>query len=122
MVASAAMRLDERLALMPELVERTRALAAGLAPLATLRVNPAQPPTNMFHLYFDAPADRVLECRDAVAAHSGCWLFERARPAEVPGWSVSELSFGDRLLAADNHTALAAFAELDTTLRARPAQ
>ena len=119
LAASAAMKIDERLALMPALVSRTQTLAAGLAPLASMRVNPALPPTNMFHLYFDAAPERVLDARDAVATRTGCWLFERARPAEVPGWSVAELSFGDRLLAADNATVLAAFAELDAALRAK---
>ncbi len=119
MVASAAMRLDARLALMPAVVARAGALAAALAPLAALRVNPAAPPTNMFHLYFDAPADVVLDVRDAVAARSGCWLFDRARPAEVPGFSLSELNIGDRLLAAELGRACAAFAELDAALNGR---
>ena len=119
MVASAAMKIDTRLALMPELVQRTQALAAGLAPLSTMRVNPALPPTNMFHLYMAAPPDQVLECRDTIAGQTGCWLFERARPAEVPGWSVSELSCGDRLLATDPGTVLAAFAALDAALLAK---
>lgn len=120
LVASAAMKIDARLALMPTLVARTQALAAGLAPLASMRVNPALPPTNMFHLYVDAAPEQLLDARDAVAARTGCWLFDRARPAEVPGWSVSELSFGDRLLASDPTQVLAAFAELDATLRAPP--
>ncbi len=118
MVASAAMRFDERLLMMPRVVARAQALAAGLAPLATLRVNPATPPTNMFHLYIDGPVEAAMAARDAVAAQSGCWLFERARPAEVPGWSVSELSIGDRLLAADLAQVIRAFTQLDTTLQA----
>jgi hypothetical protein len=54
MVASAAMRFDERIALMPALYRRAVDLAAGLGGLAGLRVNPAVPHTNMMHLYFDA--------------------------------------------------------------------
>ena len=116
LVASAAMRLDQRLALMPALLERTRALAAGLAPLDTLRVNPAVPPTNMFHLYFDAPADTVLALRDDIAAQAGIWLFDRVRPAEVPGWSLCEITVGDRLLAMANAPVIAAFAQLDAAI------
>ena len=119
MVASAAMRLDQRLALMPALVERTRSLAAGLPVSACLRANPAQPPTNMFHLYLDAPADAAISLRDQIAAETGCWLFDRARPAEVPGWSLSEIYVGDRLLAADHGRVVEAFAQLDAASRIR---
>jgi threonine aldolase len=117
-VASAALRFDERLALMPALVQRTRNLAVDLHRMTALRVNPAQPATNMFHLYFDGDAQAVLELRDQVATQTGCWLFERVRPAEVPGWSLSELYIGDRLLAADEARVTAAFAQLDADLRA----
>jgi threonine aldolase len=117
MVASAAMRFDQRLAMMPALVARTRALAAGLAPLTALRVNPALPPTNLFHLYFDAPADTVTELRDEIAGQTGCWLFDRVRPADVPGWSLTELYIGDRLLAADDPRVIQVFAQLDAALR-----
>jgi threonine aldolase len=119
MVASAAMRFDQRLALMPALVARTQSLAAGLAPLAALRVNPASPPTNMFHLYFSAPADAVMALRDRIAADTGCWLFDRVRAAEVPGWSLAEIVIGDRLLGSDNAQVLPAFGQLDAALRAR---
>jgi threonine aldolase len=118
LVAPAAMRFDERLALMPALAQRTRELAAGLAPSRALRVNPAPPPTNMFHLYFDAAAEAVLAARDEVASQTGCWLFERVRPAEVPGFSVCEITLGDRLTAADVPRAISAFARLDLALQA----
>ena len=119
LVASAAMHFDQRLALMPALVERTRRLAASLTPFAAWRVNPRQPPTNMFHLYVDAPAEVVLDARDHIAGLSGCWLFDRVRPAEVPGWSLTELYIGDRLLAADETALMSAYAQLDAALRSR---
>jgi threonine aldolase len=119
LVASAAMRFDQRLALMPALVARAQSLAAGLAGLPALRVNPPQPPTNLFHLYFDADPERVMEQRDRIAAETGCWLFDRARSAEVPGWSLTELYIGDRLLAADDARLMRAFTQLDAGLRAR---
>ena len=123
MVVSAAMRFDERLAWMPGLYQRARDLAAGLAGVPRLRLNPATPQTPMLHLFFDAPADAVLEARDALAAGTGCWLVDGVRPAEVPGWSVSELTVGDRLLntgAADNARIVALFAQLCDTLSTHP--
>ena len=86
---------------------------------AWLRANPAQPPTNRFHLYLHAPADAAIALRDQIAAETGCWLFDRARPAEVPGWSLSEIYVGDRLLAADHARVVAAFAQLDAASRIR---
>lgn len=112
MVASAAMRFDERLALMPALVQRTLDLAAGLRPLPGLRLNPAVPHTSMLHLYFAASADTVMDARDALAGQSRCWLFDSVRPAEVPGWSVTELTVGDRLLQAELEPVITRFAQL----------
>lgn len=99
LVAAAAMRFDERLALMPALYQRTLGFAAALNQQPALRVNPAVPHSNMLHLYLAAPADAVLQARDALAEDAGCWLLDHVRPAEVPGWSVCEIYVGDRLLA-----------------------
>ena len=122
MVVSAAMRFDERIASMPALYERTLDFAAGLNSLgleaqAGLRLNPAVPHTNMLHLHFDAPADAVLRARDELAATQRCWLVDGVQPSEVPGWSVSELYVGDRLLQADNAHVLPLFAQLCEAMR-----
>jgi len=117
MVVSAAMRFDERIALMPALFERTLDLATGLSTQPALRVNPAVPHTNMLHLHFDASADAVLRARDELAATTRCWLVDGVRPSEVPGWSVSELYVGDRLLQADNTRLLPLFARLSEAMR-----
>jgi threonine aldolase len=112
MIVSAAMRLDARLALLDACYARALSLAEALAAIPGLRVNPATPRTNMMHLYFDAPAETVLERRDAIAARDGVWLFDGARPAEIPGWSVAELYVGDRLLDQDNPSIIALMREL----------
>ena len=117
MVVSAAMRFDERIALMPALYARTLDLAAGLRHQAGLRMNPAVPHTNMLHLHFDAGVDAVLRARDELAAATGCWLVDGVRPSEVPGWSVSELYVGDHLLQADNARVLPRFAQLCGAMR-----
>jgi threonine aldolase len=118
MVAVAAMRFDERLGLMPALHERAVALAAGLAGLPGLRVHPAVPHTNMMHLYFDAPPEAVAEARDAIAEATGAWLLGGPRPADVPGWSLVELTVGDHLLALDNERVIPLFARLCATIAA----
>jgi threonine aldolase len=112
MIVSAAMRLDERLALMDACHERAVSLAEALAEVPGLRVNPPRPHTDMMHLYFDVPAAELLDRRDRIAADDGIWIIGGARPAEIPGWSVCELSVGDNLLALDNATAVTRFCQL----------
>jgi hypothetical protein len=111
------MRFDERIAQMPALYQRTLDFAAALAPLQTLRVNPAVPQTNMLHLYFQGTAEAVADARDAIAERTGTWLFDAVRAADVPGWSLTEIYVGDRLLQADIAAVIALFAQLDESLR-----
>jgi threonine aldolase len=98
MIVSAAMRLDARLAQMDACYARALSLAEALSGVPGLRINPAKPHANMMHLYFEAPAEAVLDRRDAIAERDGVWLIGGAKPAEVPGWSVSELYVGDTLV------------------------
>jgi threonine aldolase len=117
LAAAAAMRFDERLALMPALHARALELASGLAGLEGVRVQPSVPHTNMMHLHFDAEAEAVMQARDRIAASVRCWLIGGAVRSEVPGWSRSELYVGDGLLAADNATVLPLFRRLCEEMR-----
>jgi threonine aldolase len=112
MIASAAMRLESRLAQMSACYARTLSLAKALADVPGLRVNPATPHTNMMHLYFNAPVEALMERRDAIAARDGVWLIGGARPAEVPGWSVTELYVGDAFFDQDDASIVARMREL----------
>ena len=118
LVAAATMRFDERIALMPALYRRAVDLAAGLAGLAGLRVNPTVPHTNLMHLYLDATPEAVAEARDELARRTGCWLVNGAQAAEVPGWSMTELYVGDSLLRADNERVIPLFSRLCEMLAA----
>jgi threonine aldolase len=107
MIVSAAMRLEARLAQMDACYARALSLAAALAEVPGVRVNPATPQTNMMHLYFDAPAESVMQRRDAIAERDGVWLIGGVRPAEIPGWSVTELYVGDTLVEHANEPVVA---------------
>ena len=98
-VASAMMRFEQRLAMLDACYQRALTLAAALAQLAGVRVNPCTPQTNMMHIYFDAPTDALNDARDHLAEIEKCWLCGLARPSDVPGWSYIELTVGDCLLA-----------------------
>ena len=117
MVAMAAMHFDARIALMPALYRRALAFASELGRVARLRVNPKVPQANMLHVHFDAPAEAVLQARDALAEESGCWLFDNVRPTDVPGWSVTEIYVGDRLLKVDDARVGALFERLCAMLQ-----
>lgn len=116
MVASAAMRFDERLAQMPVLHQRALDLAQGLATLPGLRANPRVPHTNMLHLYLNAPVDLASDARDRLADATGCWLLDGLRPAEVPGWCFCELTVGGRLLNIGNERVIPLFQQLAKAL------
>lgn len=112
MIASAAMRLDARLAQMQACHARALSLAQALADVPGLKVNPDPPHTNMMHIYLEAPAERVLERRDEIAARDGLWLINAARPAEIPGWCVTELYVGDTLVERDDAQVVPGFRDL----------
>ncbi len=112
LVASAMMRFEQRLAMLDDCYRRALELAVMFAALPGVRVNPARPQGNMFHLHFDLPAEALNAARDALAQEERCWLFGMARPTEVPGWSVVELTVGDQLLAIDDETVKGLFERL----------
>jgi threonine aldolase len=107
MVASAAMRLEARLAQMDACYARAVSLAEALEGVEGLKVNPAKPQTNMMHLYIEAPTEAVLQRRDEIAERDGVWVVGGARPAEVPGWCAAELYVGDTLVGLDNAVVVA---------------
>ncbi|MDE1150172.1 MAG: beta-eliminating lyase-related protein [Azospirillaceae bacterium] len=112
MVATAAMRFQARLGQLEACYRRAVDLAAGLSRIPGIRINPAVPQTNMLHVFFDRPAERVAETRDAIAADEGRWVVGDVRATGVPGWSVTELYVGDTLLDHDNDDVLPYFARL----------
>jgi threonine aldolase len=112
MAASAAMRLEARLAQLPACFARALGLAAVLGRVTGVRVNPATPQANMMHLFFDAPAEAVIARRDEIAAADGVWVVNDPRPADTPGWCVSELYVGDTLVGLDDASVLARVASL----------
>ena len=98
LIATAAMHFDARLALLEECFERTKTLASTLTGIKGVRNLPAQPQSNMLHLFVDRPKAELLDARDQVAKEDGVWLFGYARDADTPGYSRIELYIGDSAL------------------------
>ena len=95
---SARHGLATRLPRMQEYVDRARELAAGLDTLDGVRVLPQPPHTNAFRLFVDAPTDALEDANMAVMESDKVALLGWCRPAEVPGWTMSELTVGDATL------------------------
>ncbi|OWQ46956.1 hypothetical protein CDL60_11175 [Roseateles noduli] len=112
LAASAAYRLDERLALMPRLFERTVAVVEALGRVNGIRINPTAPHANMFHVHMDGEVQRLIDARNAIAESDGIWLFNAARATGSPGRSVAEIYVGDNLLAMSDEVVAEAFARL----------
>ncbi len=96
---SARAGLAQRLSRMAPYVERAHALAAALAALDGVRVLPEPPHTNAFRMFLDAPPDAVEDANLEVMETDKVALLGRCRAAEVPGWTMTELTVGDATLA-----------------------
>lgn len=97
-VIAAAARFDSRLQKMPAYLQRAREVAGILATYPALRINPAQPQVNMFHVYCPVSRDRLTAVRNALAEEHGIWLFGAARHAALPDQSSFEWTAGESLL------------------------
>ena len=116
-VISAAMQFDQRLAVMPDCLERARQVAALLGQFPRMQINPAIPQTNLFHLYLPAGAARAIEIRNQIAQQHGIWLFNRAINAALPDQSYFEWYVGDNLLAQSDEQVIKALTLLNHELK-----
>lgn len=110
--ASAAMRLDDRLEKMPRYRDRAREVAAALAGIDGITINPDPPEVNMFHVFVAGDREALLLARDAIAGDRGLWLHGALLPSDVPNVHRFEVAIGDGALAADLDEVTASFEEL----------
>ncbi|GAA1706454.1 beta-eliminating lyase-related protein [Fodinicola feengrottensis] len=96
-VLGALRGLDEYLPRVPTYVSYAQKLAARLAELPRVRVNPNPVHTNGFAVYVDADSDRLDEATVAYAAEKKTTTFWWG-PTVVPGWSKTEISVGEATL------------------------
>jgi threonine aldolase len=111
-LVTAAMQLEAQLDKMPGWRLHARALAAAIREVPGVVVLPDPPHTCMFHVMCAVPADRAAAARDLVAREHGIWLFDGARPCDVPGWSRFEVAVHDSALRISPAEARAAMVTL----------
>jgi hypothetical protein len=106
---------------MASYAARARELAAGLAALDGVRVNPDPPHTNAFQLFVDVAPGDLAEAGLRIAEETRTALVLGWDAADVPGWAFTEITVGDATLAwplDEQLTALADQIALARTLAA----
>lgn len=110
-VASAAMRFDQRLKRMPDYFRRARTFAAAMQTIPGVQVNPSFPQANLMHLRFDLPPQKWEAARDHMAASERIWL---GGPRTLPEKNHTEVEIyvGEGLMALDDAEVVAAYLKL----------
>ena len=114
--------LRRRLPRMAAYGARAQELAAGLDSLDGVRVHPNPPHTNAFRVFADLSVERLDEATLRVMETDQVALPSWWRPAEVPGWAMTELHVGDATLAWDLEDQLSAMRDLFSAARRLPEQ
>lgn len=109
--------LRRRLPRMAAYATRARALAAGLGSVDGVRVHPDPPHTNAFRVFVDATVEALEEATLRAMETDHVALASWWRPAEVPGWAMTELTVGDATLDWDLEDQLAAMRTLVSAAR-----
>ncbi len=110
-VASAAMRFDQRLKRMPDYFRRAQTFAAAMQSVPGVQVNPTVPQANLVHLRFDLPPQKWEAARDHMAAIERIWL---GGPRTLPDKAITEVEIyvGEGLMALDDAEVVAAYVKL----------
>lgn len=114
--------LRRRLPRMAAYGARAQELAAGLDSLDGVRAHPNPPHTNAFRVFADLSVELLDEATLRMMETDQVALPSWWRPAEVPGWAMTELYVGDATLAWDLEDQLAAMGGLFSLARRLPEQ
>jgi threonine aldolase len=110
-VASAAMRFDQRLARMPSYYRRALKFAGAVAKLPGVSVIPAMPQVNIMHLRFAVPVQKWESARDHMAAADRIWL---GAPRMIADKNITEVEIyvGEGLMELSDEEVTAAYTKL----------
>ncbi|HEX8289519.1 MAG TPA: beta-eliminating lyase-related protein [Pyrinomonadaceae bacterium] len=111
-VASAAMRFDRALELMPEYLCRTQEVYEILKSVPNINFCPNPPQVNMFHLYFNYSAEKLTAARDRIAAENKIWAANRFQTTTLENLSYTEIYVGEGLLKINDDELLKCFLKL----------
>jgi threonine aldolase len=97
-VASAARRFDLALKLMPKYYERTKEVYEILKDIEGVSFCPSPPQVNMFHLYFNVPAEKLNAARNKIAEHDKVWVANSVQKTALENMSSTEIYVGEGLM------------------------
>ena len=110
-VASSAMRFDQRLARMSAYYRRAIKFAEAVKAVPGVTVSPAIPQSNMMHLRFAVPVENWESARDHMAAGDRIWL-GAARTLADKNITEVEIYVGECLMDMSDEDAVAAYRKL----------
>ena len=111
-VASAAMRFDNALAQMPQYYKRANEVYEKLKDIEGISFCPEKPQINMFHLYFDASAEKLTQARDRIAGEDKIWTANRFVTTALENLCYTEIYVGEGLLQIKDAELLKTFSKL----------
>ena len=111
-VASAAMRLDDVLARIPEYVKRTKAVTELLAADSRITVLPRPVQTNMFRVFLRADPAALYRQVARIAREDKIWVANGFSQTRVPGVVETELQLGEGVSGIRDAEAARAFLRL----------
>ena len=110
-VASAAMRFDRAIELMPKYMERTNEVYEILKNIPNISFCPNPPQVNMFHLYVNSSIEKLNKARDEIAEKDKIWVANNFKPTPLENLSYTEIYVGDGLLQIKDDELLTAFSK-----------
>ena len=111
-VASAAMRFDRALKQMPEYMRRTKEVYKVLKNIPNISFCPNPPQVNMFHLYFNASQEKLVEARDKIALEDKIWTANNFQKTVLENLCYTEIYAGEGLLKIKDEELFDAFSKL----------
>jgi threonine aldolase len=111
-VASAAMRLDDVLARIPDYVTRTKAVTELLAADSRITVLPRPVQTNMFRVFLKADPNALYRQAARIAREDKVWVANGFNPTRVPGIVETELQLAEGVSGIRDAEAARAFLRL----------
>ncbi len=110
---SAKIGMDRHLPRVPEYVAKAAEIASILCEIPGVTVLQKHPPTNMIHVTFSVPRDRLIDAVGRIAKREKCLLLQHFKATE--GGTMTEFNIGEPALQIPAERIQALFAEALTS-------
>lgn len=97
-ILSAERSFDTRIGKMARYHEKAIEIAEILGSFPGVTISPNSPQTNMMHVFFHTPLEKLNMASYEIARDHGVCLFFHFHPTRIPGTQMTELAIGDSSL------------------------